>query len=174
MELFFQYMTKTYILPEKNRKHLQEIWGQAVFGTEAQISQECQKIINDKKYKNVITVGDYCSHHLQSDIKIFDKKVQRQAFGQKHDCAILVSNPAGTIQKECWSAIKQAIEKKENICVDGEEDLLVIPAVLLAKPKTLVIYGFPNRGICLLEINRALKKQFREFIKNNFLIEKPG
>jgi len=36
----------------------------------------------------VITVGDYCSYHLQSDIKIFDKKVQRRDFIQKHACSM--------------------------------------------------------------------------------------
>ena len=83
---------------------MQKIWGKPLFGTENEILARYQKILGRKKYKTVITVGDYCSHHLQSDIKIFDKKVQRQDFDQKHECSLTVDNPAGTIQKESWDA----------------------------------------------------------------------
>jgi Uncharacterized protein conserved in archaea len=119
----------------------------------------------------VITVGDYCSHHLQSDIKIFDKKVQRRDFDQKHACTTNIKNPAGTIQKEAWNAITEAIRQKTNLCVDGEEDLLVIPAVILAKQKTLVVYGYPNKGICLLEANLKNKTIFRLILKKYFATE---
>jgi uncharacterized protein (UPF0218 family) len=162
-------MPKSYFLPEANRVEMQKIWGNPIFGNEAEIKRQYQEILIEKKYKTVITVGDYCSHHLQSDIKIFDKKVQRQTFDQKHECATTVINPAGTIQKEAWEAVKNAIEKKINVCVDGEEDLLVIPAVLEAKPKTLVVYGFPNKGICLLESTPKNKSLFRLNLKKFFI-----
>jgi len=147
---------------------MQKIWGEPLFGTEAEIDLQYQKILAKKKYKTVITVGDYCSHHLQSDIKIFDKKVQRQTFDQKHVCMTTVENPAGTIQKEAWDAVKNAIKERINVCVNGEEDLLVIPAILEAKPGTLVVYGFPNKGICLLEANVKTKKAFRDTLENLF------
>jgi GTP-dependent dephospho-CoA kinase len=158
-------MPKTYILPEKNRTRMQKVWGKPLFGSESEIKEKYQRILDSKKYRNIITVGDYCSHHLESDIKIFDKKVQRQDFDQKHGCDHTVKNPAGTIQKETWEAIKTAIKDKANLCVDGEEDLLVVPAVLMAKPKTLVVYGFPNKGICLLEANLKNKTMMRLALK---------
>ncbi|MCU0653561.1 MAG: DUF359 domain-containing protein [Candidatus Pacebacteria bacterium] len=144
---------------------MQKVWGKALFGTETEIKHEYERILAKNKYKTVITVGDYCSHHLESDIKIFDKKVQRQDFDQKHGCDHTVKNPAGTIQKETWEAIKEAIKNRTNLCVDGEEDLLVIPAVLLARAKTLVVYGFPNKGICLLEANLKNKTVMRLALK---------
>jgi len=161
-------MPKTYILPEKNRLRMQKVWGKALFGSENEIKQKYAQTLARKKYKTVVTVGDYCSHHLQSDIKIFDKKVQRRDFNQKHACSINVKNPAGTIQKESWDAVREAVKKTANLCVDGEEDLLVIPAVILAKPKTLVVYGFPNKGICLLEANLKNKTIFRLVLKRYF------
>jgi uncharacterized protein (UPF0218 family) len=164
-------MPKTYILPEKSRSQMQKVWGKSLFGEESEINARYQKILDKKKYKTVITVGDYCSHHLPSDIKIFDKLVQRKAFAQKHECSLNVKNPAGTIQKESWDAIRQAIKKRVNVCVDGEEDLLVICAVILAKPKTLVVYGFPNKGICLLEANLKNKTIFRLILKKYFATE---
>jgi hypothetical protein len=147
---------------------MQKIWGKPLFGTEDEIQTRYQKILAKKKYKTVITVGDYCSHHLFSDIKIFDKKVQRKDFAQKHGCLTTIENPAGTIQKECWQAIRNAIAKIENVCVNGEEDLLVIPAVILAKPKTLIVYGFPNKGICLIDSNLKNKTLFRLALKKFF------
>ncbi len=160
---------KTYILPEKSRTKLQKIWGKPLFGTETEVDALYQKLIAKKKYKTVITVGDYCSHRLQSDIKIFDKKVQRRAFDQEHECSLNVKNPPGTIQKEVWDIVRQAIKDKANVCVDGEEDLVVIPTVLLAKPKTLIIYGFPNKGVCFLEPDSATKTLFRKTLKELFL-----
>ncbi len=165
-------MPKTYILPEKNRLRMQKVWGKAFFGSESEIKEKYQKLLDGKKYKTVITVGDYCSHHLQSDIKIFDKKVQRRAFDQRHECSLKVENPAGTIQEESWNAVRRAIKDSANLCVDGEEDLLVIPAVILAKAKTLVVYGFPNKGICLLEANLKNRTMMRLALKKFFLIEK--
>jgi len=161
-------MPKTYILPEKFRPRIQKIWGKPLFGDESEIKEKYQKALDKRKYKTVITIGDYCSHHLESDIKIFDKLVQRKAFAQKHECSLNVKNPAGTIQKESWEIVKQAIKEKANVCVDGEEDLLVIPALILAKPKTLVVYGFPNKGICLLEANLKNKTIFRLVLKKYF------
>jgi GTP-dependent dephospho-CoA kinase len=165
---FFQHTMKNYFLPEKSRPEMQKIWGKEIFGTEIEIKRNYEEILSKKKYKLVITVGDYCSHHLDSDIKIFDKKVQRKIFAQKHECALTIKNPAGTIQKEAWEAIKSAIKDKTNLCVEGEEDLLVIPAVLLAKPKTLIVYGFPNKGICLIEANLKNKTVFRLALKKYF------
>jgi len=147
---------------------MQKVWGKPLFGTDSEIKSRYEDILKKKKYKTVVTVGDYCSHHLQSDIKIFDKKVQRQDFAQKHGCAATVDNPAGTIQKESWDAVRQALKEKTNLCVNGEEDLLVICAVILAKPKTLVAYGFPNKGICLLEANLKNKTIFRLALKKYF------
>ena len=151
---------------------MKKIWGKPLFGAETEIKEKLQKIIEKNKYSAVITVGDYCSHHLPSDIKIFDKRVRREAFDQKHRCSLNVKNPAGTIQKESWGAVREAIAKTANLCVDGEEDLLVIPAVILAKPKTLVIYGYPEKGICLLEANLKNKTIFRLILKKFFLAVK--
>lgn len=159
---------KTYILPEKNRTQIRKTWGKPLFGSEAEVNRQYQEIISKKKYKTIITVGDYCSHHLKSDIKIFDKKVQRQDFDQKHNCSYNIQNQPGTIQKEAWDAIRLAIKEKANLCVAGEEDLLVIPAVILAKPKTLIVYGFPNKGICLIESNLKNKTIFRILLKKLF------
>jgi uncharacterized protein (UPF0218 family) len=163
---------KTLFLPEKSRPKLQEAWGIPLYGNASEVESQYNKFLKEKKYHSIITIGDYCSLHLKSDIKIFDRKVQRKDFKHNFTCATSISNEPGTIQKESWDAVKKAIKKTANLCVDGEEDLLVIPAVLSASNKDLVVYGLPNKGICLLETTPALKKQFRAFLKENFTAEK--
>ena len=49
--------------------------------------------------------------------------------------------------------------------MDGEEDLLVIPTILLSTNKTAVIYGFPDKGICLIEVSPKIKRDLKELLK---------
>ncbi|PJA83031.1 MAG: DUF359 domain-containing protein, partial [Candidatus Nealsonbacteria bacterium CG_4_9_14_3_um_filter_37_29] len=46
-----------------------------------------------------------------------------------------------------------------------EEDLLVIPSVLLSEKNTAVIYGFPEKGVCLIEVSTKMKKDLKELLK---------
>ena len=163
---------KSYFLPEKNRAKLQEAWGTPLYGNVAQVGSQYSKYLKEKKYRRVITVGDFCSLHLTSDIKIFDRKVQRQVFEHDFTCAKEIKNAPGTIQKEAWPAMKNALAKKTNVCVDGEEDLLVLPAVLQSGNNNLVVYGLPNKGVCLIETTQATKKLFSAFLKENFSVQK--
>jgi uncharacterized protein (UPF0218 family) len=162
----------TLFLPEKSRRKLQEAWGIPLYGNELKVASQYNKFLKEKKYRLIVTVGDYCSFHLKSDIKIFDRKVQRKNFEHEIACAQSLANEPGTIQKEAWNVIKRSFAQRTNICVDGEEDLLAIPALLEAKNNDLIVYGLPNKGVCLLEVTPALKKQFRTFLKENFSAEK--
>lgn len=157
---------KTYFLPEEFRPKLKEIFGTPIFGTTSSVAKQYNKLIKEKEYSKIITVGDYCSKHLRSDIKIFDGKVQRKTFKKRMDYSLSFINQPATIQKEAWDIVKKAIKENKHVYVEGEEDLIVIPAVLLAKNGTAVVYGFPKKGVCVLEASDGLKKQFREFLKN--------
>jgi len=156
---------KTYYLPNKLRGELRKIWGIAVFNGREKVVRKFKKFIQEKKFKKIITVGDYCSLTLPSDIKIFDGKIKRRKIEKLLKFSLSCQNPAGTIQKEVWPILKKAVENNENIFVDGEEDLLVIPSVLLAEKNTAVIYGFPGKGVCLIEVLPKTKKAFKELLK---------
>ena len=158
-------MMKTYFLPEKLQPELRKIWGIAVFNGEEKVVKKFKKFIQEKKFKKIITVGDYCSLTLPSDIKIFDGKIKRRKIEKLLKFSLSCQNPAGTIRKEVWPILKKAVENNENIFVDGEEDLLVIPSVLLAEKNTAVIYGFPGKGVCLIEVLPKTKKAFKELLK---------
>lgn len=156
---------KTYFLPDALRPELRKIWGTPLFGGEKEILKKFQQFIKKKRFKKIITVGDYCSLTLPSDIKIFDGKIKRKKIKKIAKFSFSCSNPVRTIQKEAWEVLKKAIKQKENVFVEGEEDLLVIPAVLLSSNKTLVVYGFPEKGICAIEVSSKVKKAVKKLLK---------
>ena len=159
---------KTYFLSEKLRLGLRKTWGMPIFGRKSEVVKKFRKILKEKKFKKVITVGDYCSLNLSSDIKIFDGKIRRKKVNPPPKFSgetLRCSNPAGTIQEKVWPKIRKAIRKNKNLFVDGEEDLLVIPSVLLSNKNTAVVYGFPNKGVCLIEVTLQIKKNLKELLK---------
>ena len=158
-------MKKTYFLPNELRKELRKIWGIPLFNGRRKITRKFKKFIQEKKFKKIITVGDYCSLALPSDVKIFDGKVKRKKIKTILKFSLSCRNLPGTIQREVWSVLKKAIENNENVFVDGEEDLLVIPLVLLSEKGAVVVYGFPDKGICLIEVSSKVKKDFKELLR---------
>jgi uncharacterized protein (UPF0218 family) len=156
---------KTYFLPTELRKELRKIWGIPIFGRKKQVAIKFKEICQKRKFKKIITVGDYCSLNLPSDVKIFDGKIKRKRVKIPFSWSFSCSNSPGTIQKEVWPVIKKAIRNKGNIFIDGEEDLLVIPCVLLSEKKMAVIYGLADKGVCLIEVSSEVKKTFKELLK---------
>jgi len=156
---------KTYILPEELKNELRKVWGIPIFGNKKKIEKKFNKILEKRKFKKVITVGDYCSLNLSSNVKIFDGKIKRKKIKKLLPYSLTCENLPGTIQKKVWPIIKKSIKERKNIFVDGEEDLLVIPAVLSAQKDSAVIYGFPQKGVCLIEVNLKEKKKIRELLK---------
>ncbi|MBU4299239.1 GTP-dependent dephospho-CoA kinase family protein [Patescibacteria group bacterium] len=159
---------KTYILPVELRKRLKKPFGISILGKKKEVRDKFQQLLAKKKFKKIITVGDYCSLTLPSDIKIFDGKIKRKKINPQPKFGggtLRCSNPRGTIQKGVWQIIKKAIKENKNVFVKGEEDLLAIPAVLLAGKNTTVVYGLPDKGICLIEISSKTKKIFKELLK---------
>lgn len=155
---------ETYILPKGLRKELRKIWGIPIFGKKEEVKKKFEDFVQKKKFKKIITVGDYCSLNLPSDIKIFDGKIKRKKVKKILSFSLKCLNPAGKIQKNVWSIIKSAIRGNKNIFVKGEEDLLVIPSVLLSEKGTAVVYGFLGKGVCLIEVSTKVKKDFKELL----------
>jgi len=158
-------MMKTYFLPTELRRELRKIWGLPIFGQKKEVTKKFKEFCQKKKFKKTITVGDCCSLNLPSDIKIFDGKIKGEKVKMPFSWSFSCSNPSSTIQKEVWPVIEKAIRNNENVFVAGEEDLLVIPCVLLSEKDTAVIYGFPNKGVCLIEVSSEVKKTFKELLK---------
>ncbi len=173
----------TLKIPESIKSKLREPLGKIVR------DKELEDIL--RKAKRVVVVGDFATLSLLEikpsfDICIVDLKTKRNPLSQEQLRKIeefplkthRVKNPAGHITKEAWNIIKKCLEndEKAKIIVDGEEDLLALPAILHAREGDVVLYGQPDEGIVVVEINSEIKRKVTfllrdivlEILANNF------
>lgn len=128
--------------------------------------------INDiKNAKFLISVGDATTKNLVDNqiypnIGIIDNLIQRKNHNYKINYTeniLNAKNPAGTITKNLWETIEEAFNNSidENnllIIVDGEEDLAVLPCIIMAPDDSVVLYGQPNEGLVFVDVNSVRKK----------------
>ncbi|RLG25492.1 DUF359 domain-containing protein, partial [Methanosarcinales archaeon] len=72
-----------------------------------------------------------------------------------------------TITEELINALKNALLEKKPavIVVDGEEDLAVLPAVLLSPATSIVMYGQPGIGGVLVRVDDALREKVKMLLE---------
>lgn len=118
-----------------------------------------------KSSEFLISVGDatfnnLIKHELYPNIGIIDNLIQRKNYDNKLigiGNILKANNPAGTITDNLWETIGEALELSNNgecqiIEVAGEEDLAVLPCILMADNNTTILYGQPNEGLVLLKV----------------------
>jgi len=116
----------------------------------------------------IISIGDATTNNvLNADIipkiGIIDHKIEREISKHKieYDAITLnADNPPGTITDELWKTIEKAkylATEGSNvlIVVNGEEDLAVIPCVLMAPKDSIILYGQPGEGIVVVEADKV-------------------
>lgn len=147
-----------YEASEEDREKLREPRGKVVEGEE--LIEELEK--ND--YRRIIAVGDRVSHDieksdLEADITVVDGRTQRESLEDEKTEDITAErtfdaeNPAGEITGEALKAVRKAsaLRCKTKVVVDGEEDLLGLPALLFAPEGSVVVYGLWEEGAVLME-----------------------
>ena len=134
----------------------------------------------------IATIGDICTLKIIQQLRvpnlcIVDYKTKRDtklSIDQKKEIDAIVSksvtvqNPAGTITEELWNAIEDALnnENSTKIIVDGEEDLATLAVISLSKIGAKVIYGMPDRGMVVVDVNQQAKKRANDFL-NRMLVK---
>lgn len=124
----------------------------------------------------IVSVGDAVSESLIKnnvfpDVFIVDNKVMRKSItpiSTEVDKTMHVKNPPGTLTEEALENVQEALkdrEQKTRILVDGEEDLLALPAVLYAPENSLVVYGQPRIGIVAVKATKQKKKRVSQIIE---------
>jgi hypothetical protein len=102
------------------------------------------------------------------DLGIFDRLTKRIPCDFPQVETETVRNPAGEITDEAMSSIKRALARRRRrkvmIAVDGEEDLLALPAIVQAPEGSVVIYGLPDRGMMLVIADGPTKKKIAAVI----------
>ena len=135
-----------------------------------------------KSSKFLISVGDetftnLIKHELYPNLGIIDNLIQRKNYN--HDIIpteniLKACNPAGTITDDLWETIGKALELCGNgechvIDVAGEEDLAVLPCILMASEDTTILYGQPNEGLVVLKVSDT--KEMAQKIIDAFIKE---
>jgi hypothetical protein len=98
-------------------------------------------------------------------LQIIDAKEKRtkRTPPSNENVATIIScnNPAGEITKESIATIKKAFKSKTpvRINVNGEEDLLVLPVCIYAPKNAIVMYGQPNEGLVIVQINEQIRNK---------------
>ena len=157
-------MTKTIFLTNKLRKELAKPLGFLILGKEKIVSKKLEKFLDKKDVGKIITVGDHCSSLLPSDIKIFDGRINRnkKVALQSHSLSCL--NSPASIDKSVWKILAKAIKLGKNVLVHGEEDLLVLPCIVLAEPKDVIVYGLPGKGVCAITVSLQIKNKAEQLL----------
>jgi len=104
----------------------------------------------------LVTVGDFVTANLvraglEPHVAVVDLRTRREGFAGLASAAagrerLRCSNPPGTLTEEAVEAVRGAVARalsgaRTLVVVDGEEDLLALPALALAPAGSLVVYG---------------------------------
>lgn len=121
----------------------------------------------------VVAVGDRTTERMlgygiSPDLQIVDGIEQRMARPAPGDAyhTIRCNNPPSCITSEAVSAIRRGydIQKPVRILVSGEEDLLLLPALIYAPDGAALLYGQPNRGLVVVYADDASRRQGRDLM----------
>ncbi len=78
---------------------------------------------------------------------------------------VRAKNPAGTITEALWKAVDLSVRKPCSVAVEGEEDLAGLAVIALAPVGSILIYGIPKKGMCIMGITQTRKARARRLIK---------
>jgi len=163
---------RRYVLPEPLRGELA-----APFGPVLQSEDLPARLAG---VEVVLAVGDVVSLTLKKlgvepDLFVCDFLTQRGEpdptyeleLGTWGDVAFRVRNPAASITREAWDAIRLGLTHKPGpvrIVAEGEEDLLGIPCFLEAPDGAVVLYGMPGKGVVVVKVDAALRQRVADVL----------
>jgi cytidyltransferase-like protein len=157
-------------LPDSLRPTLQEPIGEVIATTD-----EVVRLVKEKTH--VIAVGDIIVQELKKDgvvpaISVIDFKTRRHEIDHEMPAdALEAHNAPGTVNQEAvnafTNALKHFLETKsaQTIVIDGEEDLLALPAILLSPLGSVVLYGQFDRGVVVNYVTEELKQKINGLVQ---------
>ena len=147
--------------------------------TTSQIYTDTPNILYNSQF--VATIGDICTVKLIQEkiipnLMIVDYKTKRNIKLTEMQMSIIesvksksvkVDNKPGTISQQLYFEIKNAIKSEimTKIIVNGEEDLATLPVIKYSKIGAKVIYGMPDKGMVVVDVNQQEKKRANSFLK---------
>lgn len=159
-------MSGGWRLPESKRDVFKEPIGYDI--REEDLSQLNAKHI-------IIAVGDVVSLTMRNNgivplLSVYDGYTERRELTGFADLVknggwaeTVVANPAGEITLALMEAVENALAGRSAgiIRVEGEEDLALLPCVLHAPENSVVIYGWPGRGMKAVDTDGPTRTHIR-------------
>lgn len=186
-KVYAKIFTKTLKLPENLREKLRRPLGKIIVGRENELEKTARKLlhyINIMEWKPVmfLAVGDIIAMSLERvgfypQVKIIDLKSRRKMLEagpvSSRLATRLINNP-GTISGEAVAVLQKAIKQclgypqdkrfRQTIIIAGEEDLITLPAILLAPLNSVVLYGQMDLGAVIVQVNEETKKNAQQIL----------
>ena len=154
------------VLPAENRQAFKEPIGTELYDSDLETFHA---------QTTLITVGDVVSltfrkHGMTPFLSIYDGMTERR---EMTEFAILVEdeekdevvNPAGKITRELVDCIRRRIEGSGGLIkVDGEEDLALMPVILLAPLGSDIIYGWPGKCMMRITTDESIRSKIEQML----------
>jgi hypothetical protein len=171
--------TKELVVPLSLREELRNPFGEIIKNT-ADLAALKQKSF-------IISIGDVVTaillrQGIKPEICVFDLKTKRENIVDKEILDILpqpdalLENKPGTINSSTAIYLKNAILKcltsdtQIAIQINGEEDLLTLPAILFAPLNSIVLYGIRDIGTIFVTVTEENKNIILTRFLNKFEI----
>ena len=124
----------------------------------------------------IITVGDRTTERLLEwgitvDLQIVDgleRRERRRAPSlPEGTIEVRCSNPPGAISQDADRSVREALQsgRPSRVLVDGEEDLLVLPACIYAPDGASLFYGQPGKGMVSVRVGPEARRKTQKIIK---------
>lgn len=161
-------------LPPSTRKKLKRPINKLYTHFDASVLKKLSK-------STLFTVGDVVTKTCNQlgfppQIAVVDFKVARKrrftntkelGFSGK-EMALLARNPPGKLTPSLFRVLVRSISASRKgrviVFVDGEEDLAVLPLILVSPLGCFILYGQPQQGVVAVEVTAALKEQASKII----------
>jgi len=160
-------------LPESLRDNLKKPLGLLL--RDSEITRE-NILKNIPEGAFLITVGDATTEKMirfginpvLQIVDALEKRTKRSLPEGKVATLLHCANPPAEITDYSIDTIKKAfsMEKPVRIIVDGEEDLLVIPAALFAPENAIILYGQPNEGLVIVKVNQDIRNKAKMIMES--------
>ncbi|PCR92347.1 GTP-dependent dephospho-CoA kinase family protein [Natrinema ejinorense] len=126
----------------------------------------------------LIAVGDVVTYHLlqagrRPDVALVDGRTKRSAVDEEireavtSGASIEVRNPPAELSAPVVRALRRALSTAEptTVLVDGEEDLVALPAIAAAPEGASVVYGQPDEGMVHVVVTDDDRTAMRELLE---------
>ncbi|WP_306054008.1 GTP-dependent dephospho-CoA kinase family protein [Natronococcus wangiae] len=157
------------VLPDELRHELKEPMG--LLETDAERLLEAVE-------GPLIAVGDVVTYHfLQAgrlpDVALVDERTERQTVDEEiretvaKRVNVEATNPPAELTADVVRTLRDALERDEptTILVDGEEDLVALPAIVVAPDGASVVYGQPGEGMVHVVVGDEVRAEVRALLE---------